>query len=356
MSKPVRVVLADDSPTIRHYLSSIMVEMNNITIIGEARNGQEVVELVRNLQPDVVSMDINMPKMDGLEATRQIMAEIPTPVVVVSGLVESDVELSMRALEAGALAVVEKPPDRDNPLFEEKRKRLITAIRAMAGVSVVSRRYNHRAQSDENLDGSLRQTTTDRLRRPEIIAIGASTGGPSAIHRILRDFPADLSVPVVIVQHMPHEFLQGMARWLQRSTDLQVKIADAEDELKAGYVYIAPGTSHMTVKRQDAKLVVQLIRERGTPQYQPSINMLFNSIATINGSNAIGVILTGMGDDGASGLLAMKQASAKTLAQDENSSTVYGMPNAAVLCGAVKSIVPLTSLASEILKMWHGSS
>jgi len=351
MSKPVRVVLADDSPTIRHYLSSIMVEMNNITVVGEARNGREVVELVRKLQPDVVSMDINMPQMDGLEATRQIMSEIPTPVVVVSGLVESDVELSMRALEAGALAVVEKPPDRQNPLFEEKRKRLITAIRAMAGVSVVSRRYNSRPMADESQEFATVKTSTDRLRHPEIIAIGASTGGPSAIHRILNEFPANLSVPVVIVQHMPHEFLQGLARWLQRSTNLQVKIAEAGEEIKAGHVYISPGTDHMTIKRQDSQLFVRLIRERGTPQYQPSINMLFNSVASTCGSNAIGVILTGMGDDGASGLLAMKQASATTLAQDENSSTVYGMPNAAKLCGAVKFELPLTSLAPEMLKM-----
>lgn len=351
MTKPVRVLLADDSPTIRHYLSSILVEMNNITIVGEARNGREVIELVHKLQPDVVSMDINMPTMDGLEATRQIMAEIPTPVVVVSGLIESDVELSIRALEAGALAVVEKPPDRQNPLFEEKRKRLVTAIRAMSGVSVVSRRYNHSALANDSQEFANVKPKTDRLTRPEIIAIGASTGGPSAIHRILKEFPANLSVPILIVQHMPHEFLQGLARWLQRSTDLQVKIADSGDEIKAGHVYIAPGTSHMTLKRTEGQLFVRLIRERGTPQYQPSINMLFNSVATTCGSNAIGVILTGMGDDGASGLLAMKQASARTLAQDENSSTVYGMPNAAVLCGAVNYEVPLASLATEILKM-----
>ena len=351
MSKPVRVLLADDSPTIRHYLSAIMKEMNNITIVGEARNGQEVIDLVHKLRPDVVSMDINMPKMDGLEATRQIMAERPTPVVVVSGLLESDVELSIRALEAGALAVVEKPPDRQNPQFEEKRKQLITTIRAMAGVSVVSRRYKHRQPIDKNPEFVALKTATDRLSRPEIIAIGASTGGPSAIHRILKEFPADLAVPVVIVQHMSHEFLQGLARWLQRSTKLQVKIAESGDELQAGHVYIAPGTSHMTIRRQNEKLFVRLIRERGTPQYQPSINMLFNSLATTCGRNAIGVILTGMGDDGASGLLAMKQADAKTLAQDENSSTVFGMPNAALLCGAVKSVMPLSSLAPAILKM-----
>ena len=183
------------------------------------------------------------------------------------------------------------------------------------------------------------------------MVIGASTGGPSAIHQILKDFPADLSIPILIVQHMSDEFLHGMARWLQRSTQLQVKIAESGDDLKAGHVYIAPGTDHMTIERKNGQLLIRLIRERGNPQYQPSVNMLFNSLATVCRSNAIGLILTGMGDDGASGLLAMKQAGARTLAQDEESSTIYGMPNAARLCGAVNSEMPLSTLAPTILKM-----
>lgn len=351
MSKPVRVLLADDSPTIRHYLSTIMIEMNTIVIVGEARNGREVIQLVQELQPDVISMDINMPQMDGLEATRRIMSEFPTPVVVVSGLVESDIELSMKALEAGALAVVEKPPDRQSPEFEAKRKHLVTTIRAMAGVSVVSRRYQRNQLKEESQEFSAIRTKADRLTQAEVIGIGASTGGPSAIHRILKEFPSTTPVPILVVQHMPNEFLLGLARWLQRSINLEVRIAESGDELLPGHVYIAPGTSHMTVRRQNEKLLVRLIRERGTPQYQPSVNMLFNSLASICGSNAIGVILTGMGDDGASGLLAMKQAGARTLAQDELTSTVYGMPQAAFLCGAVDLVTPLTSLAPNMLKM-----
>lgn len=350
MTEPVRVLVADDSPTIRHYLKELITDMGHMVVIGEAKNGQEVVDLVHKTRPDVISMDINMPKMDGLEATRQIMADIPTPVVVVSGLVESDIELSLKALEAGALAVVEKPPDRHSPSFESKRRELIRTIHAMAGVTVVSRRRSKQGAEDHQETKTFK-TITSRLRKPEIIGIGASTGGPSAIQRILKDFPADVSVPIVIVQHMPHEFLQGMTRWLQRSTPLNIKIAESGDELESGTAYIAPGTAHMTVQRHDSQLVIQLIKDRGTPQYQPSINMLFNSLATTCASNAIGVILTGMGDDGASGLLAMKEAGAKTLAQDEISSTVYGMPHAAKVCGAVNSMLPLTSLASEILKM-----
>jgi len=351
MNNPVRVLVADDSPTIRHYLKAIINDTDNMTVVGEARDGKDVVDLVHELEPDVISMDINMPRVDGLEATRQIMSEKPTPVVVVSGLVESDIELSMKALEAGALAVVEKPPDRKNPEFEAKRKHLVNTIRAMAGVSVVSRKRKRHPMPDGQQYSDTSKPVTGRLSKPEIIGIGASTGGPSAIHRVLKDFPADIPIPIVVVQHMPHEFLQGMTRWLQRSTRLNIKIAESGEQLMPGWVYIAPGTAHMTVRRQNEKLLVRLIKDRGNPQYQPSINMLFNSLATTCASNAIGVILTGMGDDGASGLLAMKQAGAKTFAQDEQTSTVYGMPNAALMCGAVKSVLPLTSLAPEILKM-----
>ncbi len=351
MSSPVRVLLADDSATIRHYLKAILNNSIHMEIIGEAKDGMDVIEMVHQLKPDVVSMDINMPRMDGLEATRQIMADIPTPVVVVSGLVESDIELSMKALEAGALAVVEKPPDRNSPDFEDKRKQLINTIRAMAGVSVVSRKRKNKQHVDNRQRIQEFRKVTDRLSKPEIIGIGASTGGPSAIQRVLKEFPSETSVPIVVVQHMPHEFLQGMTRWLQRSTRLNIKIAESGEQLMPNWVYIAPGTAHMTVRRQNENLIVRLIKDRGNPQYQPSINMLFNSLATSCASNAIGVIMTGMGDDGASGLLAMKQAGAKTFAQDEQSSTVYGMPNAAVLCGAVNSVVPLSSLAPEILKM-----
>jgi len=350
MSNPVRVLLADDSATIRHYLKAIISDTSNMVVIGEAKDGEDAIDLVYKLKPDVVSMDINMPKVDGLEATRRIMADIPTPVVVVSGLVESDVELSMKALEAGALAVVEKPPDRNSPEFEAKRKQLVNTMRAMAGVTVVSRKSTNPRRPNIQLSQEF-SPITGRLAKPEIIGLGASTGGPSAVHRVLREFPEDTPVPIVVVQHMPHEFLQGMARWLQRSTRLKIKIAESSDYLMPGWVYISPGTAHMTVRRQNEKLLVRLIKDRGNPQYQPSINMLFNSLATTCASNGIGVILTGMGDDGASGLLAMKQAGAKTFAQDEKSSTVYGMPNAAVLCGAVDSVLPLTSLAPEILKM-----
>ena len=351
MSNPVRVLVADDSPTVRYYLTTIINETRNMTVVGEARNGREVIELVHKLQPDVISMDINMPQIDGLEATRHIMSDKPTPVVVVSGLIDSDIELSMKALAAGALAVVEKPPDRNSPEFEPKRRHLVMTIQAMAGVTVVSRRNKHRPLKDDSQEFSAIKRATDQLRRPEVIGIGASTGGPSAIHRILNEFPEDIPVPVLIVQHMSHEFLLGMARWLQRSTALEVKIAESGDELLPGQVYIAPGTKHMTVQRQNGQLYVRLIHEKDNPAYQPSVNMLFNSLATTCGSNAIGVILTGMGDDGASGLLAMKQAGAKTFAQDELTSTVYGMPHAALVCGAVDLVVPLTDLAPDILKM-----
>lgn len=350
MTKDVRVVLADDSPTVRHYLSSIMTELPGIRVVGQARDGREALAMVQELRPDVVSMDISMPLMDGLEATRTIMEKVPTPVVVVSGLLDSDIQLSMRALEAGALAVVEKPPHRKSPQFDEKRNHLLKTLRAMAGVSVVSRRI-HRNLDEDSQEFPVIKIKTGRLSRPEVVGIGASTGGPSALHKILLELPANFGAPILIVQHMPHEFLSGLAKWLQASTPLQVKIAESGDKLENGRVYIAPGYAHMTLKRDDGQLYIRLLEEPENTPYKPSVNMLFESLAAICGSNAMGIILTGMGDDGARGLLAMRQVGARTYAQDEETSTVFGMPHAAIEFGAVEKTVALSGLASEIIKL-----
>ncbi len=212
MTKDVRVVLADDSPTVRHYLSSIMTELPGIRVVGQARDGREALELVQELRPDVVSMDISMPHMDGLEATRTIMEKIPTPVVVVSGLLDSDIDLSIRALEAGALAVVEKPPHRKSPQFEVKRNQLLKTIRAMAGVSVVSRRVQRQNLDEDSQEFPAIKPKTGRLSRPEVIGIGASTGGPSALHKILREFPPNRRVRPFHGRFYRRSPMRGIAR------------------------------------------------------------------------------------------------------------------------------------------------
>jgi two-component system, chemotaxis family, protein-glutamate methylesterase/glutaminase len=350
MTDEIRIILAEDSPTVRHYLASIIEEESGMRVVGEARNGAEAVQLVADLKPDVVSMDIKMPELDGLEATRRIMAKTPTPIVVVSGFLEVDVQLSLQAMEAGALAVVGKPPDRNNPAFSEKSRQLLTTLRAMAGVKVISRRnLNKNVQISQA--AKVEMPVMSRHAHPELIAIGASTGGPSALLRLLNEFPVDCPIPLVIVQHMPNEFIPGLARWLNTATSLHLEIAYDGLILEQGLIALAPGATHMIIERQGNHLITRLSKKSDLSRYMPSVDVLFTSVAKACGSAAIGLILTGMGDDGAHGLLNMRQSGAHTFVQDEASSTVFGMPRAAIDIGAVQHIVPLSKLASKIRKL-----
>lgn len=353
---PIRVLVTDDSPTMRYHLASLITEAADMEVIGQARNGEEALSLAQQTRPDVISMDIRMPGMDGLEATRRIMTECPTPVVVVSGLLDQEVDLSMQALQAGALAVVEKPPDRGSPVFAEKQRNLLRTLRAMAGVKVVGRRALLSTEgvrlpslpSTASLPALVdARPITSRLRPvPQVIVIGASAGGPSALVTLLGGLPATLSVPICIVQHMPHEFVNGLARWLQKSSPLEVTVAKAGAALRPGVVYLAPGTAHLAVARAyDDRLIAQLIEDQGSHRYRPAINVLFSSAAAVCGAASVGILLTGMGDDGADGLLAMRQAGARTIAQDQTSATVFGMPGAAVERGAVEQVVSLSKIS-----------
>lgn len=344
------MLVADDSATMRHYLSSLINETPGMRVVGEARDGVEVLAMVQELKPDVVSMDINMPQMDGLEATRRIMEERPTPVVVVSSLVEHDVDLSFQAMQAGALAVVEKPPDRHNPAFPQKKRHLIMTLMAMAGVRVIRRGKTDPLNGTKTHPPEPPPVARSTVK-PEIIAIGASAGGPSALSRILPLLPADLPVPLVIVQHMPPEFVNGLTRWLQKISPLELIVATDGLTLEPGVVHLSPGSNHVTVARRGKTLVTKLIHEKGTYRYQPSVDMLFQSVAAACGAASVGIILTGMGEDGAAGLLAMRQAGAYTFAQDEITSTVFGMPAAAIERGAVQTVLPLMSLPPAILKL-----
>jgi two-component system, chemotaxis family, protein-glutamate methylesterase/glutaminase len=347
MLSNIRVLIAEDSPTARLYLKTLINESDGFTVIGEARDGTEAISLTQQLKPDIVTMDINMPITDGLTATRQIMSDCPTPVVVVSGVVGTEVDLSMEALKSGALAVLPKLPDRKRPEFEERKRELLYTLKAMSGVKVISRR-------DKFIDKtSTRPMTAMNINRPkpQLAVIGASTGGPSAIQRVVAKLPPDFSLPLVIVQHMPDEFLGGLARWLRSSTKLQVQMAHNQIELRPGVIYVALGGAHLRVQRLGSSLYTVLSKDMGNERFQPSINILFESVANVCGAAAIGVILTGMGDDGAEGLLKLRQAGAYTFAQDATSSTVYGMPNAAVEKGAVERVVNIENLPTEILKL-----
>jgi two-component system chemotaxis response regulator CheB len=342
----VQVLVAEDSATIRYYLAQLINETPGLRVVGQARDGVEALRLVEELQPDVVSMDVRMPRMDGIEATRKIMSLHPTPVVIVSGLVQTEIDLSFQAIESGALAVVEKPPDRNAPLFTEKRLQLTRTLAAMSQVKVIRRTTKPVAPVQPE-----RFTRPEFQIQPEVIAIGASAGGPSALSALLSQLPLDFPVPIVIAQHIPNEFVSGLARWLDKVTPLSVRVATDGTILAPGVVNLCPGTAHIQVLRKQGQLMVELDPEHGTHRYQPSVDVLFESVATACGDRAIGLVLTGMGDDGARGLLRMRQSGARTLAQDQRSSTVFGMPSAAIERGAVEEIVSLAALPMALLNL-----
>lgn len=343
----IRVLLAEDSPTVRHHLARLINDTPGLKVVGEARDGREVVELAQSLRPDVISMDIRMPLMDGLEATRQIMAACPTPIVVVSGLLDDDIDLSFRALQAGAVAVVEKPLARQSPNFAAQRRRLGHTLAAMANVRVIRRWERPPGQNGAAVVNNAARPTA----APEILAVGASAGGPSALSILLGGLPAGLPLPVVIVQHMPDEFIAGLARWLKKVSPLPVDIASDQRILRPGVVYISPGDVHLAVTRQGQALVTKLVYEPGSYRYQPAVDVLFESVAACCGAAAAGVILTGMGDDGAAGLLTMRRAGARTFAQDKPSCTVFGMPAAAIERGGVEQVLPLERLPEAVLRL-----
>jgi two-component system chemotaxis response regulator CheB len=342
---PIRVLLAEDSPTVRFHLTRLIDDTPGMKVVGAARDGQEALELVETLKPDVISMDVRMPVLDGLEATRRIMAQHPTPIVVVSGLLDEEIDLSVRALQAGALAVVEKPPARHDPAFADKQRQLTSTLAAMAAVSVV-RRWDQ-APGRNGGTGRLRSLT-----QPEILAIGASAGGPGALSTLLSKLPGNLAAPVVIVQHLPDEFVVGLARSLGEITPLAVRVAGQGEVLKPGVVYISPGAAHLTVARLPEGLTARLVKQGPVQRYQPSVDVLLESVAAVCGASGVGIILTGMGSDGAAGLLAMRKAGARTFAQDKQGCAVFGMPAAAIECGAAEFIVPLERLPHVLLRLF----
>lgn len=347
---PLRVLIVDDSATVRRHLGSLIADSPDMTVIGEARDGQEAITLASRLQPDIISMDIQMPRLDGLAATRQLMQETPLPIVIVSAHVErsEEVDLAFMALEAGALAVLPTPLHRGHPQFAASRDQFLTTLRAMAGVSVV-RRWTQPGRPAPALPVAHPPVRPDS--EPQVIVMGASAGGPVALHEILRTLPAGLPVPVAVVQHMADGFVEGLIRWLDSTSPLRVAQAVHGQFIRPGEVVIAGGGSHLTLQRIGKSVRVVLSNEKGATPYQPSVDALFHSAAEQFGERVLGVLLTGMGDDGARGLLALRNRGARTMVQDQDSCLVYGMPGAAVALGAAEQIVPLHQIAPTLLDL-----
>ncbi len=333
---PIRVIVIDDSPTARELLVAILQTSEGVQVIGTGVNGEDAVRLTKRMRPDVLLMDISMPRMDGLDATRRIMAEVPTPIVLVTGtFMHTDMDLSFEALSAGALTVVPKPGLSD----PEACEMVVQTVRSMAQVPVVRRwGRNHikRTAEARAVDAvavtpaggrgpsgkprALAGLTDKDLRRAwRVIGVASSTGGPGALATIFKPLPADFPVPIVVVQHVTPGFATGLAEWLDSETKLRVKLAAHGNEPAPGHVLVAPDDYHLRINFRG---VVELYRAEPYRGLRPSANYLFHSLARIYGSRALGVILTGMGDDGAEGMEALHDAGGLTVAQAERSSVV----------------------------------
>ncbi len=344
----IRVLVAEDSRAERALLVSILESDPAIRVVGEAADGAQAVEMTLRLRPDLVTMDVHMPLLDGLEATREIMVRAPTPIVVVSSSVRpDDITLSLRATGAGALAAVAKPEGPASPRFEEDRAQLVSMVRAMADVKVV-RRWSARPE------GGVPPAPTPAPRAPvRLVAVAASTGGPVALQTLLSALPASFPVPVLVVQHMSRGFVEVLARWLGTATALRVRVAVAGERLVPGTVYLAPDDQHLGTTPDGA--AVELSAAPPLEGFRPSASHLFRSAAAAYGESLLAVILTGMGSDGVRGLRAARAAGALVLAQDEESSVIYGMPREAVQAGVVGAVLPLESIGPRLASLVSAS-
>ena len=344
----IRVLVVEDSPVVRTLLVHLLESDPGIQVVSTASNGEEALEVVADKRPDIITMDVHMPKLNGLDATRRIMETHPTPIVVVSGSSTPRVaSLAFTAIEAGALAVVERPRGIGHPDHEVSAAQLIQMVKLMAEVPVVRRwvrRGAHFAVSDSQ------KSTTSALPPAivKVIAIGASTGGPPVLQKTLAALPSDLPVPVLIVQHISPGFSEGLTEWLRGTSKLPIRLASSGVHALPGHAYLAPDGLHLGIESDGRLRLTQEPPENG---HRPSVAHLFRSVAKAFGAQAVGVLLTGMGTDGARELKLMKDNGAVTIAQDKISSVVHGMPGEAIRLGGATLTVHADRLAAVLTEL-----
>ena len=350
MSKPkIRVLIVDDSALIRQTLSQILSADPGIEVMATAADPFIAAERMEEEEPDVILLDIEMPRMDGLTFLQKIMSQHPIPVIICSSLAENGAQSALKALEYGAVEIVAKPRVGSKRFLEESSEMLCQAVKSAAAARL--RAFVPRREIEPKLtaDAILPPATHAMLETTEkVVVIGASTGGTEALRAFLEVLPPD-APGIVIVQHMPELFTRAFANRLDSLCRVTVKEAETNDTVLRGRALIAPGNHHLLLKRSGARYYVEIKEGPPVCRHRPSVDVLFRSASRHAGPNAVGVIMTGMGDDGARGMLEMKQAGAVTIAQDEATSIVFGMPNEAIKRGAVDIILPLPSIAASVL-------
>ncbi|MBS4096537.1 MAG: chemotaxis response regulator protein-glutamate methylesterase [Sulfuricella sp.] len=352
MSK-IQVLVVDDSAVVRQVVSGLLEEDAGIQVIGAAADPIFALERMKRQWPDVIVLDVEMPRMDGITFLKKIMAEHPTPVVICSSLTEKGAETTMQALAAGAVSIVTKPRAGVKRFLEDASEDLCTAVKAAARANVrrlkVSQNVTERTAPKLTADAVLPAAAHAMAQTTErIVTIGTSTGGTQALETLLTALPR-VSPGMVIVQHMPEMFTGAFAGRLNGLCEIEVREARHNERVIPGLALIAPGGKHMLLKRSGAQYYVEVIDGPLVNRHRPSVDVLFRSAAKFAGKNALGVIMTGMGDDGAHGLLEMREAGAETIGQDEKTCIVYGMPKEAVKLGAVSKVLPLHEIAEAML-------
>ncbi len=339
---PTRLLVVDDSPTVRSIIRAMLGADQDITIIGEAVNGVEAVEKAERLRPDLILMDIRMPRMDGYEATEQIMATCPTPIIVFSSLTRAEeARVSIAMLAVGALDVMAKPDLADPVSVAECVKVLRMKIRVASRVAVV-RHIRRRPMPGARDAGAPEVAAAAKF---DVLGIGSSTGGPAILREILSRLPATYPLPVLLVQHITAGFSDGFIEWLQQHISLKLRLAQPRDRAVPGTILMAPEGRQMTIKPDRS---IQALSDVPVGVHLPSVDALFNSVADSFGSRGIGVILTGMGADGVDGLLRIRQSGGVTIAQDQASCTVFGMPGEAVRRGAASEVLPPERISARL--------
>lgn len=352
--KSIKVIVVDDSAVVRQVLVSLINANPDMEVISAAADPIIAMERMKQQWPDVIVLDVEMPRMDGITFLRKIMAERPTPVVICSTLTEKGAKTTMEALSAGAVAIVTKPKLGLKQFLNDTADDLVSTVKMAAKANV--RRLTARAES--NVKPPAAKNTADIILPPgsgramvqttdRVVAIGTSTGGTQALEEVLTYLPR-VCPGIVIVQHMPEKFTAAFAARLDSVCNISVKEAATNDRVLPGRALVAPGGKHMLLKRNGAQYHVEVIDGPLVNRHKPSVDVLFRSVAKSAGANALGIIMTGMGDDGAAGLLEMHSAGARTIAQDEASCVVFGMPKEAIKRGGVEKILPLSSIGREI--------
>lgn len=337
----IRLMIVEDSATVREMFVYALASEPDIEIVGVAEDGQEAVAMAGRVKPDIILMDINLPRLNGYEASRKIMQEHPVPILLMTATWKiEEVEKIVESMQIGVLGVYEKPYGPGHPRYKVLYAKIIADIRLMSGVKVVRRWYHTVQHTPDDLK-------TTKERRRSFVLIGASTGGPPVLHTILKALPSDYPLPILVAQHMSGEFIDSFVQWLDGECALNVKKAEEGEKISAGHVYFAPAMQHLTLGNNR----IRLLRAGAGEFYVPSVSKLFASVYPLYAAEAVAVLLSGMGNDGADEIARLKKGGAVTIAQDEATSVVFGMANEAIKMGGIEFVLPPNGILELLLSM-----